>query len=239
MGPSSEAKLDFDVALTVEQVMDPNTGIRDSPLKKSPETEDSTASTEHSFENTDEFRLWAAFKDGSEKAFTAIYNQYIVSLYHYGERITPDKELIEDSIHDLFVDLWRNRDNLAHVHSIKFYLYKGLKRKIIRNLSLKRKFPLDDLAKGLDFEMVLSHEFNIIANEISEQQKNIALKALNKLTRRQKEAIILKFYDDLTYKEIGNLLSISTKSTYTLIYRAIDVLKRHLCTLYILMAFLK
>lgn len=239
MGPSSEVKLNFHVALTVEQLMDPDTGTRDSPLKKPSEDENSAASIEQPIQNPDEYRLWAAFKNGNEKAFTTIYNQYVVSLYHYGEMITSDKELIEDSIHDFFVDLWKNRGNLAQVHSLKFYLYKGLKRKIIRNLSLKRKLPLNEITGDHDFEMVLSHEFNMIANEVSEQQKTNTLKALSKLSRRQKEAIILRFYDGLSYKEIGDLLSISVKSTYTLIYRAIDVLKQHLCALYILMIFLR
>lgn len=238
MGPSNEVKLDFHVAIAIEQLAEPDTGT-DSPLKKTSEDEDSTASNGYPIKNPNEYILWSEFKKGNEKAFTTIYNQYIVALYHYGEMITSDKELIEDSIHDFFVDLWKNRENLAQVYSIKFYLYKGLKRKIIRNLSLKRKFPLNDVTDGHDFEMVLSHEFNVIANETSEQQKTDTLKALNKLSRRQKEAVILKFYEGLTYKEIGNLLSISTKSTYTLIYRAIDVLKLHLCTLYILAAFLK
>ena len=236
MGLSNEVNLDFHVALAIEQLAEPEM-VTDSLLKKPSEEENAKASTGYRVKIPDEPILWAEFKKGSEKAFTTIYNQYLVSLYHYGEMITSDKELVEDSIHDFFVDLWKNRDNLAQVHSIKFYLYKGLKRKIIRNLSLKRKLPLNEFTDSHDFEMVLSHEFNMIANEISEQQKANTLKALSKLSRRQKEAIILKFYDDFSYKEIGNLLSISTKSTYTLIYRAIEVLKQYLCILYIVGVF--
>src|SRR5690554_2328462 len=123
MGLSNEVKLDFHVALPFEQLAETET---DNPLKK-PSENDSTVSAGHRVKSPDEPILWAEFKKGSEKAFTTIYNQYIVSLYHYGEMITSDKELIEDSIHDFFIDLWKNRENLAQVHSIKFYLYKGLK----------------------------------------------------------------------------------------------------------------
>lgn len=78
--------------------------------------------------------LWAEFKAGNEMAFSALYERYIVALFNYGEIITADKELIEDSIHDLFVELWKNRNSIAQVESIRYYLYKALKRKIVRNL---------------------------------------------------------------------------------------------------------
>ena len=86
-----------------------------------------------------------------------------------------------------------------------------------------------------DFEIVFSREFDIITKEVDEYRKKSVLKALNKLSRRQKEAIVLRFYDNLSYKEIGDLLSISIKSTYTLIYRAVDVLKYHVGKLCILL----
>lgn len=176
-------------------------------------------------QDDEEYLLWGAFKNGSEVAFTHIYNQYIFSMFNYGEWITTDKELIEDSIHDLFVDLWRNRKSIGHAHSIRFYLYKALKRKIIKNLTLKKRLPLDDSCDAHDIQMTFSHEFELITQEVSEEQKMLLAKALNSLTKRQKKAVILRFYDGLSYVEIAELLSISVKSTYTLLYRAIDVLR--------------
>jgi RNA polymerase sigma factor (sigma-70 family) len=173
----------------------------------------------------DEQFLWSKFKQGNEEAFSALYKRYIVDLFNYGEIITSDHELIEDSIHDLFVDLWNKRDAIAQASSVRFYLYKGLKRKIVKNLKKKRKIPLKDSFKDHDFEIVLSHDFGLIAREISDLQKQSLLKAMNQLTPRQKEAIVLRFYDGLDFIEIAELLEISKKSTYTLIYRALSVIR--------------
>lgn len=108
-------------------------------------------------ENKNDQQVWIEFKQGSESAFAEIYNKFILPLYNYGERITPDRELIEDSIHDVFVDLWRQRDRIGHPDSIKFYLFKALKRKIIHSLTLKRRIVTKKLKKEVhDIEMVFS-----------------------------------------------------------------------------------
>lgn len=206
----------------VHQLLQPE-NRRESPVAPDSQTED--------------FLLWSEFKRGKEAAFTQIYNQYIVSLYNYGEMVTPNKELTEDSVHDLFVDLWKNRKNIGHVSSIKYYLYKGLKRKIIKNLSLKRRLPFNTYSDSHDIELVFSHEFNIITKEGTEEQGKLILQAINSLSKRQKKAILLRFYDDLSFQEIGDLLDINTKSTYTLIYRALDVLKQNLLKTYVMLAF--
>lgn len=180
--------------------------------------------------------LWSAFKQGDEAALTAIYRQYIHDLYHYGERITSDKELIEDSIHDMFVELWRRRESIGQASSVKFYLYKALRRKIIKSLVQKRRLPFDgNVPSNYNFEIIFSCESDQITREISQEQREALLQAVNSLTRRQKEAITLKFYDDLSYEEVSSIMKLSVRSTYNLIYRALDTLKENTKLVYLLL----
>src|SRR5690606_19659512 len=130
--------------------------------------------------NPKEHALWARFKSGSDSAFTQIYNQNIVSLYNYGEIITPNKELIEDSIHDLFVDLWKNKSKLGTTFSIKFYLFKRLKRKIFKGPSIKRRIPIADYSRDDHYGSIFSHEMNFVNKEISEEQNLALFRAINK-----------------------------------------------------------
>ncbi|MEQ9287162.1 MAG: sigma-70 family RNA polymerase sigma factor [Cyclobacteriaceae bacterium] len=76
-------------------------------------------------------QLWGAFKDGNESAFITIYNTYFPMLYRYGFQYTKDKALIKDAIQDLFVELRQKRKRLSHTTSIKLYLYKSIRRKIL------------------------------------------------------------------------------------------------------------
>lgn len=173
--------------------------------------------------------LWTQFRAGDEQVFAYLYSHYVVMLYHYANRITSHQNLIEDCIQDLFVELWKNRATLGETDSIKYYLYKSLKRALIRALvNLRKRHKGADLPEEYDFEIVLSPEFDLIARQVSQEQKDKLLIALNELTPRQKEAITLKFYDGLTYQEVASLLSMSVRAAYNLVYRAIDVLRTHL-----------
>ncbi|MDN5211359.1 sigma-70 family RNA polymerase sigma factor [Fulvivirgaceae bacterium BMA12] len=172
--------------------------------------------------------VWNHFRQDNAKALGILYDRYVDDLYHYGQRITKDQELIKDCIQDLFVDIWEKRKKFPEVHSMKFYLFKGLKRKIIRKLIRNRKLPIDkNILEEYNFEIIFSCESELITRQISEHQQKQLLQSLNKLPRRQKEAITLKFLDEFSYKEVAAILSMSVKSTYHLIYRALGKLKEN------------
>jgi RNA polymerase sigma factor (sigma-70 family) len=172
---------------------------------------------------------WNDFRSDSQQAFAYLYDRYVVVLYHYGNRLTPNRELIEDCIQDLFIELWQHRHQLGETDSVKFYLFKALKRKVVKRLVNLRKNASELFQpEAYDFEIVLSPEFELITQQVSQEQKERMLLALNSLTPRQKEAITLKFYDGLSYQEVASLMAMSVRSAYNLIYRAIDVLKTQL-----------
>jgi RNA polymerase sigma-70 factor (ECF subfamily) len=176
----------------------------------------------------DEKALWAAFKNGDENAFNSLYNLYIVQLYNYGERLTGDKELIEDSIHDFLVEIWKNRTTISQVDAVKAYLFKGFKNRLVKNLNKKRRFPFNRVSDDYQFEIVFSPEFDLITDQAVKDKKAKLLHTVNKLPPRQKEALTLKFYDELSYEQIALVMSLSVKSVYMLIFRAIDFLKKNL-----------
>src|SRR5688500_7458255 len=76
--------------------------------------------------------IWACFKAGSIEAFSGMYCTHYVNLFHYGCRFTPDADLVKDAIHDLFLDLWIRRSRLGETASIKHYLLKCLKRRVVK-----------------------------------------------------------------------------------------------------------
>ena len=180
--------------------------------------------------------LWESMKNGQESAFDAIYNACIDDLFRYASRITGDKALIEDSLQDLFVEIWKSKENLPVVQSIKFYLFKRIKRKIIKKLVESKKLPISrNILEDYNFEIVFSHEAELIKQQISKEKQAKLLKSLNKLTRRQKEAITLRFFDGLSHQEVASLLSMSPKSVRNLIYRAMMVLKSSMLKLLLIL----
>jgi RNA polymerase sigma-70 factor (ECF subfamily) len=180
--------------------------------------------------HTEEARIWNAFKQGSEEAYAQIYENYFFALYNYGIKIIRNKELVKDCIQDLFINLWRTKENLGEVAIIKPYLYKSLRRDLVRKLHGEEHSVSLQSGQGhqYDFEMVLSHEVRLIESQIEKEQKEFLIKELNTLTKRQKEVIFLKFYENLSYHEIATVMSISVDAVYNLLSLALGVLKKNM-----------
>ena len=174
--------------------------------------------------NTDT-ELWSLTKEGDKDSFAAIYHQYFKNLYEYGSRLIDDRDLVKDCIHDLFVKLWANKGNLGDVQNVKTYLIVSLRHLIYNRMAAGKKNRLKEIDENYHFEMDWSVETKLIEKEnLSEQSKKL-LSAMDALSARQKEIIYLKYFEDLSYDEIADVLGITTKAAYKLLYRALDALK--------------
>lgn len=173
--------------------------------------------------------LWAAFKNGDRKAFAILYQRYFKILLHYGMRIASDRDLVKDSIQDLFVEIWRTRENLSYPNSVKAYMLSSIQRKLVRTLNQghaqqNRLLHLRDNRIAPMF----STEDKIIKDQLDSEQNDVVSKALDSLTKRQREAVYLKFYAGLSYKEIAELMTISVDSIYNLISKAVVTLQKEI-----------
>lgn len=194
-------------------------------ISPSAEIEERELHKEISITTNSEIILWNQFRSGSKQAFNAIYYKYVKILFNYGRKITSNTSLIEDCIQDLFVELWQKKELLSETTSIKFYLFRAVNRKIVRVLKSESKIFFKDLSEDYDFEVVFSHEVQLISEQISKEDRDKLAKALNGLTSRQKEAIYLKYYEKLSFEEVSSILEISVKGTYKIISRALEALK--------------
>jgi len=178
----------------------------------------------HSKEETE---LWQALIAGDRTAFMLIYQQYFSKLYSYGIKVCQDNELVQDCIQDLYVDLWNQRKNLSDTDSITYYLFAALRRRILKEL--KRNTGHDyDLSSHLLYVSDASTEDIILLEELTIEKKEKVAEAMQKLTKRQREVIKLRYYQNVNNEEIAERLSIKVESTYNLISKAIQLLKKHL-----------
>lgn len=169
--------------------------------------------------------LWQNFKSGDADAFSSIYHTYIQELYHYGSKLTADKSLVEDAIHDLFLELWNKRENLGNTNSIKYYLLKCIRRKIVKVIVLHDKVEIDE---DYDFELSPAFEEVLMQQQLEEDKILKLNDALSSLTKRQQEAVYLKFYQALSIEEISAIMSLSLKATYNLLSKAIVSLRQNM-----------
>ncbi|MFN8345240.1 MAG: sigma-70 family RNA polymerase sigma factor [Spirosomataceae bacterium] len=175
--------------------------------------------------SSDETILWAAFKKGDVRAFEQLYNRYFEVLANYGHRYCTDKQQLEDAIQDVFVDLWRRRQHLADVESVKFYLFRALRHQVIRNTRNDLLETSEDINDFLDFLVAFSSEQQSIEQETHITQTQAVTKAIAQLSQRQQEAINLRFYHGMSLDEMTQLMSLSKQSVSNLLFKAYSVLR--------------
>lgn len=177
------------------------------------------------FNSTSDQALWRALQKGDSSALGCIFDRYVYVLYSYGAQIIKDYALIEDCIQDVFVELWQRHAALSDTTSIKFYLFKSLRRRILRKLRQQRPFVTTHPTPRE--EVVFSYETQLIQRQSSEENKQKLLHVLNALSEKQKKVIFLKYYDKLSYEEIAEIMSMDIKAVYDLVYHSIKTLKKH------------
>lgn len=152
-------------------------------------------------------------------------------MYHYCSHFTTDRALIKDCIHDLFVELWKHRSTIGQTTSVRFYLMASIKRKLVRHLNAEQKFSSqDDLQNSRELlaNATPSHEASLIGDEEDVHMHGCVAKALERLPRRQREAVYLRYYQNMSNEEISALMQINIQSVYNLIFGALSNLKKHI-----------
>jgi RNA polymerase sigma factor (sigma-70 family) len=172
-----------------------------------------------------------------EKDLEKLYKTYFPSLYGYGLHLCQDEGIVEDSIQDLFTDLWDRKDSLAHIQSLRHYLFTSFRRLVLRKLAVHRREVFGEEWEKQGFEIVLPHDAFLIQSQISEEQRLKLEQALNQLSKKQREALYLKFYDGMSSQDIADLMGLSTMAVYKLISRSLDLLKQNLPGFYLLLLF--
>ncbi|MBS9462886.1 sigma-70 family RNA polymerase sigma factor [Flagellimonas sp. 389] len=175
-----------------------------------------------------DLQLWQEFKSGNETAFATMYNENAGRLFNYGIKLVHEQDSVKDGIQDLFVELWNNKERLGEVKSIKSYLYRSLRRKLISQASERRKkLSFFHCFEGLE-ETVSSQEINLIEKQNFDEQRLKLKRAMGMLNAKQQEIIHLKFYGLLSYDEIAEIMSIDKKGAYNSIAYALKLLRQHL-----------
>lgn len=173
-------------------------------------------------------RLWLAFKNGDRSAFEQIYRDQIAMLINYGHRFTSDLSLIEDTIQELFINIWKNRVNLAETDSIKKYLLGSFRNNIIRNIKKNQKTELKEDFSDDNFQASLSIEEILVQSDMDEERAARLKKEFEYLSPRQKEVIYHKYYQQMDNESICELMDISYQSLRNLLSTAIKRLRKQM-----------
>lgn len=175
----------------------------------------------------DDRLLWHAFREGDEKALVQIFDRYADPLYNYGCKITCRDDMVKDAVQELFIVIWKQRNRLGDTDCIKSYLFKSLRRKLVRSLSRIQHRFFSRLSASNDYigEVIPSHELSIISQQDSEDKRLLVMQMMSTLTRRQQEVLFLRYFEEMSCEEIAVVMELSKQAVYNLIHKALRELR--------------
>ncbi len=189
------------------------------------DNEKSRSSPDHSL---DDKVLWNSIRYGNNLAFTTLYKKYVNQLFNYGMHISFDRELVLDCLQELFAGIWLRREGVVELNHVNYYLFKSFRNLVIQKLNKKRKTIF-----GFDFSKTIkefdpSWEENLISDQAKDQKLKQLKSAINCLTVRQREAILLKYFNELSYQQTSSIMGISLESVHNLISKSIQALRKQM-----------
>jgi len=163
---------------------------------------------------------------GDAACFEALFRQYCQDLVRFAHRYTRDIPAAENTVQEVFLRVWRDRQRLDPSANVKAYLYTA-----VRNESLKvlRHAEVEDRhADGLTVASPRTPE-----DEWRDRSTACAVhQAIEQLPDRRRRIFQMNRFDHLTYAEIAQVLEISIKTVETQMGRALaslrDALAGHL-----------
>ena len=153
------------------------------------------------------------------------YELYFSNVFNYGLKLTIDEDIIKNSMQEVFIHLSQNLKLIEDIKDPKVYLYTSLRCKIILELKKKYNYNSVETMKG-NFEVKLSSESGSVFQKEFNEDKTQFTECFNKLTFYQKEALLLRFSENLSYYEISQTMQLQNVNyARELIYTAIKKLK--------------
>jgi RNA polymerase sigma-70 factor (family 1) len=147
-----------------------------------------------------------------ELAFNALYRTLTIKLSRFAYAYVEDTEACKEIVNDVFIRLWLNRSNLAHIRNVQVYLYISVKNASLNNLKSTSSRRLRELnASGsLYFQLNADPSELLISKELHAE----IIKAVNSLPPRCKLIFKMVKEDGLSSKEVAGILGLSNKTVF-------------------------
>lgn len=163
--------------------------------------------------------LMKKFQNGDESAFVSIIERYQQKMFNFFIRQLHDYALSEDLTQDVFIRAFKYGQSFDCKQKFKPWLYK-----IALNL-LRKEMKLRSTTARLKTDIITEYQpFVYMDYELIEAVKE----AINQLPPAQREVVILKEYQGLTFAEIAKVMGCPEATVKSRLYRALLKLRKRL-----------
>lgn len=168
--------------------------------------------------------LWKLIQLDNNKAFDLLFNRYWSAVYTTSFTYLKDQEACTELVHDIFLNIWRNRHNLEVV-SFKNYLTTASRYQVYKLVKKGKANPIM-FVDEYDALPDPGYVVNLGEEKISYQEMESSIElVLAKLPKKCKEIFMLSRFDNLSNQEIAEKLGISKRTVENQITIALKVLR--------------
>ena len=167
--------------------------------------------------------LASAIVAGDSAAFETLFRAHYQSMCAFAARMVARRDVAEDLVQEVFLYVWRNRQQWRVEHSVKQYLYASLRHGALRYLRHERvvRDHVPDAVIMFERPPRLAD-----ADLEAEETRALVRAAIDRLPERCRLAYTLHREHGLTYAEVAAVMGISAKTVDVQIGRALKSLRR-------------
>jgi RNA polymerase sigma-70 factor (ECF subfamily) len=173
---------------------------------------------------TDE-QLVALVQKGDINQFGVLVERFEAKLLRYGRKFLARQEDIQDIVQDVFISAYQNIQNFDTAQRFSPWIYRIAHNAFVNRLKKNSYNPL----VLIDFDTMISHPAYEDPAPLEREQKEMRVmidKALEELQPKYREVIILHYLEDMSYKEISDILQIPSGTVGIRLKRAKEALKK-------------
>lgn len=152
------------------------------------------------------------YVDGDENALNVLINRHQSKIFGFIYSKISDRDISNDIFQDTFIKVIRTLKSEAYNEEGKFlpWVMRIAHNLIIDHFRRSKKMPMFRETEEFSIFSIMSDNSLTIENKIIQDQVEIDLrKLINELPADQKEVLIMRMYQDLSFKEISELTGVS------------------------------
>lgn len=176
-------------------------------------------------ENKTDEDIVGSVRAGEAEIFSIIIERYETKIKRYARKFISDNEDINDVLQDIFIKVYKNIQSFDTKRKFSSWLYRIAHNELVNTLKKRKKTPLPLFDLDILFPQ-LFHDNNIEQEIDHKDMQEIIEKCLDKLDFKYREPIILYYLEELSYKEIADILQIPISTAGIRIKRAKEAMKQ-------------
>lgn len=165
--------------------------------------------------------LLARLTAGDEAAWFEFVQEYEGRMYGYLYRLEGNSEDALDLTQEVFYRAWRSIRTFRPGERVLPWLYQVARNTQIESHRRKQlqRFSLEEAREDVGFEVTSESRSPVQVAESADAQDRVQ-RALNRLPPEYREAVVLRFVEDLAYEEIAQVQGVAVGTAKSRVFRA-------------------